>query len=151
MGRRTSKLGRLAVMHKLQFVHLNENWNADPNAPSVDVQFDDGAANLRFILNSWQHKADSGESATIHFPNCSRWNWDATNDHAWFAGEGRYAKQAPKWGEFYEVVGEEILGGTVDWEVISADFANARHFLFYFRDETLEFIATDWSIIRQRG
>jgi hypothetical protein len=130
-------------MQKLQFIHLNPDWNVDPNAPSLKVQFYGSTAELTFLLNY------SGELATIRLTNCSRWNWDATNDHAWFAGEGRYAKEAPEWGEFNEVVGEEKLGGNIDWEVISPDFANARHFLFYFRNETLEFIATDWSITRQ--
>ena len=138
-------------MQDIQFLRLNGSWNADPNAPSVHVQFEGGAAKLRFTLNSWQNNAANGETATIRFTNCSRWNWDATDDHAWFAGEGRYARQAPKWGEFHEVVGDEILGNMVDWEVISADSANARHFLFCFRDETLDFIATDWSIVRHRG
>jgi hypothetical protein len=137
-------------MQELQFVHLNEDWNAHPNAPSVSVQFYSTTAELEFLLNPWKFEANAGEIAAIRFSNCSRWNWDATNDHTWFSGEGRYAKQAPKWGEFYEVVGEEILGGAIDWEILSADVVNARHFLFYFRDETLEFIATDWSMTRSR-
>jgi len=133
-------------MQKLEFLQLNDDWSAEPNAPLVEVVFEDGAANLSFLLNPWQRKTGRKEEATVRFSKCSRWNWDATNDHAWFAGEGRYAKQAPKWGEFYEVVGEDILGGDIDWEIVSADTLNARHFLFYFRDETLEFIASDWSI-----
>lgn len=133
-------------MQKPEFIQLNDDWSAEPNAPLARVVFKDGAADLSFLLNPWQRKTGRKEEATVRFNNCSRWNWDATNDHAWFAGEGRYAKQAPKWGEFYEVVGEDILGGNIDWEIISADTVNARHFLFYFRDETLEFIASDWSI-----
>ncbi|WP_313531097.1 hypothetical protein [Shinella sp.] len=132
-------------MQQLTFIQLNENWDAEPNAPSVHVEFNNGTAELSFMLNSWRDKSIK-QLATIRFTNCSRWNWDATNDHAWFAGEGRYAKQAPKWGEFYEVIGEETLGGDIDWEIMSTDPVNARHFLFYFRDETLEFIAADWSI-----
>ncbi|MGV3553555.1 hypothetical protein [Rhizobium sp.] len=127
----------------MRFLHLNPDWKAEPNAPSVDVQFDGGDARLTFLLDPF-----GSRTASITFANCSRWNWDATNDHAWFAGEGRYAKQAPKWGEFYEVIGEAHLGGHADWEIRADDFPNARHFLFYFRDETLEFIATDWAIAR---
>ena len=133
-------------MQELTFTKLNQDWAAEPNAPLIDVHFNQSAAELRFLLNPWQHKHNRKELATIRFSNCSRWNWDATNDHAWFAGEGRYAKQAPKWGEFYEITGERKLGGEADWEIVTTDAAGARHFLFYFRDETLEFIATDWSI-----
>lgn len=133
-------------LQTLTFVKLNEEWDAEPNAPDVEVKFNEDLAELRFILKTWQHQADSKKLAIIRFVGCSRWNWDATNDHAWFSGEGRYARQAPKWGEFYEVLGEEPFGGQIDWEVRSADPANARHFLFYFRDETLEFIAFDWSM-----
>lgn len=46
-----------------------------------------------------------------------------------------------------KVLGEEPFGGKIDWEVRSADPANAHHFLFYFRDEMLEFVASDWSIL----
>ncbi|WP_105435831.1 hypothetical protein [Neorhizobium tomejilense] len=136
-------------MNKLTFIQLNEHWEAAPNAPSVNVKFSGSTAELWFLLNPRRQKSSSREAAIIRFTNCSRWNWDATNDHAWFSGEGRYAKQAPKWGSFYEIVGEEKLGGCVDWEVMNVDPEGARHFLFYFRDETLEFIATDWSIAWQ--
>ncbi|WP_292576098.1 hypothetical protein [Mesorhizobium sp.] len=85
--------------------------------------------------------------ATLRFGGCSRWRRDATNDHAWFAGDGRYSNQAPKWGEFYEVIGD---GRAVDdWEVLSPDSPNSRHFLFYFRDETIEVVARDWSLTRK--
>jgi hypothetical protein len=135
-------------MNKLGFIQLNEDLEAAPNAPSLDVKFSGRTAELRFLLNPGRQKSSSREAATIRFTNCSRWNWDATNDHAWFSGKGRYAKQTPKWGEFYEVVGKEKLGGCVDWEVMNVDPEGARLFLFYFRDETLEFIDTDWSIAR---
>lgn len=135
-------------MTQLQFLKLNDGWNAEPNALSLHVSFDEKAALLTFELNPWLHSATPGEKATLRFENCSRWNWDATNDEGWYSGEGRYARQAPAWGEFYEVKGEEKLGGEIDWEILFPDPVGARHFLFYFRDETLEFIATDWSMTR---
>jgi hypothetical protein len=125
---------------------LNTDWNAEPNAPSLEIKFSGATTELTFLLNHWVYEAKAGQTATLRFTNCSRWNWDATNDEAWFDGNGRYSRQAPKWGEFYEVLGEERLGGNADWEIISPDVATARHFLFYFRDETLQFIASDWSL-----
>lgn len=136
-------------MSNLSFLHLNPDWNADPNGPSLDLTFSGTVAKLSFLLNYHAYKAVKGETATIRFIDCSRWRWDATNDHAWFEGSGRFSGEAPKWGEFYEVVGEDKLGKDLDWEIISPDVPAARHFLFYFRDETIECIAADWSIERE--
>lgn len=133
-------------MQKIEFVPLNKEWDAHPNSPSLNLRFDDGAAELDFLLSRELNGASVWEEATVRFSNCSRWDWDASDDHAWCSRQSLYAKQSPKWGEFYEVLGEETLGGEIDWEIISADPANARHYLFCFRDETLDFIASDWSI-----
>ncbi|RWO51353.1 hypothetical protein [Mesorhizobium sp.] len=49
----------------------------------------------------------------------------------------------------YEVIGD---GGAVDEpdrEVLSPDSPTSRHFLFYFRDETIEVVARDWSFTRK--
>lgn len=49
-------------MTQLQFLKLNDGWNAEPNAPSLCVSFDEKAALLTFELNPWLHPAAQGES-----------------------------------------------------------------------------------------
>ncbi len=136
-------------MANLSFRHLNLDWNAEPNAPHVELAVEGNTVRLSFLLNSWAYSAESGELATLRFLGCSRFRWDATNDHAWFAGQGLYSGQAPKWGEFYEVVGDTRVVEDDDWHVLSADLPTSRQFLFYFRDDTIEIVAQDWSLTRE--
>lgn len=135
-------------MTSLSFQHLNPDWNADPNAPSLQATVAGDALELRFLLNAQAHEAEDGETATLRFEGCCRWRRDATNDHAWFAGQGRFSGQAPSWGEFYEITPVEPRADALDWEIIAPDTSDARHFLFYFRDETIECVAAGWSLQR---
>ncbi|AZN99244.1 hypothetical protein EJ066_20095 [Mesorhizobium sp. M9A.F.Ca.ET.002.03.1.2] len=136
-------------MSALSFRHLNLDWNAEPNAPDVELTVEGNTVQLTFRLNPWAYDASKGEKGTLRFIGCSRWRWDSTNDHAWFAGEGLYAGNAPKWGEFYEVIGDSRPTSEHDWEVLSPDGPKSRQFLFYFRDEAIEVISEDWSLSRQ--
>jgi hypothetical protein len=133
------------------FIHLNLDWNAEPNAPDLKIEAKGSTMCLSFYLNSFAYEAVEGEVGLLTFHDCSRWRWDATNDHAWFAGEGRYAGVAPTWGEFYEVLDDEPLMEGRDWEVISTGSEKDRHFLFYFRDETIECMASNWTLERKEG
>lgn len=135
-------------MGDLSFQHLNTDWNAEPNAPHVELTVEGKVLRLSFVLNPWAYNAKQGDVGTLEFSDCYRWRWDATNDHAWFSGKGLYSGKAPKWGEFYEVTEEGLDANEGDWEVLSPDNSDARHFLFYFRDETIEIIARDWSFAR---
>lgn len=136
-------------MKRLSFHRLNLDWNAEPNAPDVKLTVEDNILQLRFLLNSWAYDAGKGEVGALRFLGCSRWRWDSTDDHAWFEGKGLYTGQAPKWGEFYEVIGDSRPVGEDDWEVLSPDGPNSRQFLFYFQDDTIEVVAENWSLVRQ--
>lgn len=136
-------------MRPLSFRHLNPDWNAEPNAPDVELTVEGKTVQLTFLLNSWAYDATEGEMGTLRFVGCSRWRWDSTNDHAWFEGKDLYSRQAPKWGEFYEVIGDNRPIEEDDWEVLSPDGPKSRQFLFYFRDDTIEVVAEDWSLARQ--
>jgi hypothetical protein len=131
------------------FLRLNPDWNAEPNAPHPRVQVSGSTLVLRFLLNPWAYPADEGKVGCLKFTGCSRWHWDATNDHAWYAGTGRYAGSAPEWGEYYEIVGEDPeREGSGDWNRIACE-PDDRHFLFYLRDETFECFARSWSFRRE--
>jgi hypothetical protein len=136
-------------MANLSFQHLNTDWDAEPNAPDVELAVEGNTVRLSFRLNPWAYSAEPGEIATLRFLGCSHFRWDATNDHAWFAGEGLYSGQAPKWGEFYEIIGDTRIVEDDDWDVLSADFPASRQFLFHFRDDTIEIVAQDWLLKRE--
>lgn len=99
-------------MSQLTFLHLNPDWNAEPNAPYLKVAVEGSTVMLSFYLNPFAYGATEGEIG-----RCSRWRWDTTNDEAWFSRKGRFSRQAPKWGEFYEIVGEDVSVEDQEWEV----------------------------------
>lgn len=152
-------------MLKFVKLQLGQGWVADPNAPEPQVSVEASSANVRFrsyrvvddnkpkgILRALDVFSKPGSKfeetrGTLRFAGCSRWRWDSTNDHEWYKadGHGRYSGVAPRWGEFYELIGPDPDRDAVSWEEIGADTASSRHFLYYFRDETLEFMAEDWS------
>ncbi|CAH1653275.1 conserved hypothetical protein [Hyphomicrobiales bacterium] len=135
-------------MNRLQFLHLNPDWNAEPNDPDLVVSPSVGALELSFRLNPFAFAAAPGERAILKFDQCCRWRWDETNDQMWFDGKGRFSDQAPRWGEFYEVMGYDRYASNLDWHIIGDDDPSARHFIFYFRDEAVECFAAEWSLTR---
>jgi hypothetical protein len=104
---------------------------------------------LTFVLNPMAHKADEGEKGCLTFAGCSMWRLGATNDEGWYAGQCRYSKAAPAWGEFYELLGEDDQRfKPADWHKLTVVTSEQRHFLFYLRDETFECFATEWTFER---
>jgi len=154
-------------MLKFVKLQLGQGWVAEPNAPEPQVLVEGSSVTVRFraYRGGARQQADGYFRAlslfsktsskfdetwgTLRFVGCSRWRWDSTNDHEWHKvdGHGRYSGVAPRWGEFYELIGPDPDRDAVSWEKIGADTVSSRHFLYYFRDETLEFMAEEWSFI----
>ena len=129
------------------FTILSKGWNADPNAPEPLARVDGHSLHLTFDLNSYQDDLfEDGDWAEITFSQCSRYRLGPTNDEGWYRGQCRFSKLAPTWGEFYEVTGDLMLNGKdLHWKNLLGD-SSAKHFLFYFRDETFECDAADWGM-----
>ncbi|SDW19382.1 hypothetical protein SAMN05444358_101181 [Ruegeria halocynthiae] len=131
-----------------QFTKLNEDWNADPNAPIPVAAPEGDDLWLRFRPNEWVNPSRLAHGCLfIKFEHCWRYRFTSVNDHGWFAGQCRFSKMAPDWGEFYEVVGD-FLGGkdTTPWETLDTTVRSERNFLFYFRDGAVECSASSWSL-----
>ncbi|MBX9802356.1 MAG: hypothetical protein K2Y04_06255 [Caulobacteraceae bacterium] len=129
-----------------RFIKLNDGWNADPNAPNERVDLHGHELSLSFNLNRFQFPAQKGERATLRFSDISHYRLGDENDHAWYAGVGRYS-EAPGWGDFYEVR-EDFTQLDADGWIAVRDVRAPRHFLFYLRDRTFECLATDWMLER---
>lgn len=129
------------------FMRLNETWNAEPNAPHEVVAVSGTTVRLEFFLNPWIYEANEGERRVLTFEECSMWRLGATNDEGWYAGQCRYGKTAPAWGEFYELLGDDDqLLGPIDWHRVTRLTPEKRHFLFYLRDNTFECLASEWRL-----
>lgn len=137
---------------QLSFRKLNEGWNAEPNAPYPGVAVSGRDVVLRFLLNPFQFTSFAeDDEGMLRFVNCARYRLGATNDEGWYRGQCRYSRLAPEWGEFYEIAGPDPhLMDPIDWKIVSGVSNPSRHFLFYFRDETFECIAADWTLQKTR-
>ena len=123
------------------FLKLNDDWNADPNAPAPAVARSDNDVVLEFRLNPFRlRKFREGDRGRLVFRNCWRYRLGETNDEGWYLGQCRFSKIAPAWGEFYEVQGDlKLESSPDDWLVLVPEpHVPAKHFLFYLRNETFE-------------
>lgn len=128
------------------FKRLNENWNANPNAPDLCVEQDGETLLATMKPNPYlYHQYEGVTKIILKFYDCAMYRVTPANDHGWYAGQCRFSRHAPSWGEFYE-----ISGNTKDdveptpWVKMAG--RGERHFHFYLRDETLEVKALDWSM-----
>ncbi|MGE0535081.1 MAG: hypothetical protein AB7O68_08910 [Pirellulales bacterium] len=133
-----------------EFVRLNHGWNAEPNAPHVDVGVVGSNLLVSFRANPYQFPSfECGQVICLQFTDVWRYAITDVNDEGWCLGQCRFSKIAPSWGEFYEVSGDlhlESFAGK--WKLVAESPAsNLRHFLFYFRDETFECDAVSWKRI----
>lgn len=138
-------------MTKPTFLHLNPDWNAEPNAPSPSVEVMGASVRLRFVLDAWAYAAAEQELGFLTFEQCSQWRLGPANDEGWHNGECRYSGLAPEWGEFYEIAGENELLRLQpnDWRPIGSRGPDERHFLFYLHDDTFECLAKSWTFHRR--
>lgn len=134
------------------FIRLNKDWSAEPNAPHPEATMSGSVLALRFFLSPWAYPAKQWQHSILTFENCRTWRLGPTNDEGWYRGQCRYSRLAPRWGEFYEICGPDDLSGLPDdWITADAPGDGARHFLFYFRDETFECFASNWTYAKGRA
>ena len=144
---RESPINVSGAAMRTNFTKLNDDWNAEPNAPHPFARVDGAAVIFEFYANPWHfpHFAD-GQRLRLIFTNARRYRLGSTNDEGWHMGQCRFSGLAPAWGEFYEVTGDAKLADIDDWCVVQPEQPPGRHFLFYLRDETFECEADDWQL-----
>jgi len=124
----------------ISFVHLNKDWNAEPNAPEEEIlQSTSEELVLEFTANSWAYPGfDEDQRVTLVFSFPKKYRLGPTNDEGWYSGKCRFKKLARKWGEFYQVIGNSNeVADAKDWVTISKA-GGSDLFLFYLRDSTFE-------------
>jgi hypothetical protein len=128
------------------FHQLNRGWNAEPNGPEPLARLDGFDVLLEFFLNHQRFQAfECDEKGILRFHAVSKFRLGPTNDEGWYRGQCRYTGIAPAWGEFYELTGPDVRADLpTDWHSLRNHTEAARHFLFYFRDNTFEALAAGW-------
>lgn len=58
----------------LTFLHLNVEWNAEPNAPAPHINIEGGDVLLTFYVNPFRFRQfQEEERGVLRFVNCSRY------------------------------------------------------------------------------
>ena len=130
------------------FLKLNRGWNAEPNAPEPRIETEGHDLVLTFLVNPYQYSEfKEDEMGMLRFIHVEKFRLGPTNDEGWYRGQCRFSKIAPKWGEFYLVTGDEsLMNFPNDWRYLDSTKSSRKHFLFYFRDNTFECAAADWTL-----
>jgi len=136
------------LTERIIFEQLNVGWNAEPNAPEVSIIIDGDNVIIEFFLNTFEcEEIYKGNKAKITFHNCYQYRDGVPNDEGFYCyGQSRYKKYGVKWGEFYLVRNSDWKENFPDSIRVSSADDNLQHYLFYFKDETFECIASSYSI-----
>ena len=125
---------------KTIFRRLNDDWNAEPNAPDPRIRVDRSLLSLSFLMNYMLYsRLSEDDLGVLRFHDCWRYRIGSTNDEGWYRGQCRFTKLAPQWGDFYEISGDLLLDQVRgNWTNLAPASYRTHHYLFYFKDETFE-------------
>ena len=132
----------------MEFLRLNENWNAEPNAPNPHIEITRSTLKLSFYLNPFLYSQfREGDIGILEFHNCFQYRAGVPSDEGFYVyKQSRYKQYGVEWGHFYIV-------NNSDWEINFPDalivdsripVGILKHYLFYFRDETVEVVAENY-------
>lgn len=133
---------------EMTFEQLNIGWNAEPNAPELQIKVVDTDVVIEFYLNAYLYtQFREGDKARIVFHDCLQYRYGHPNDEGFYSyGQSRFKKYGVKWGEFYRVQNSDWEKKFPDPITVSETKAERNHYLFYFRDETFECIAASYNM-----
>jgi len=129
----------------IQFIKLNNDFDAEPNAPETTIEVHGTDLSLNFFLNPfiWDNVED-GEKGKLTFLNVIKYRFGSANDEGF--GRFRYYKYGLEFYDFYLVNNSDWrLSFPEDQIQIQKDFQddNLNHYIFFFRDGTFECIASN--------
>lgn len=135
----------------MQFLQLNDGWNAEPNAPEVDIIIQDSKVIVSFYMNAFIfEKFDEDDKGILTFHDCIQYRYGSPNDEGFYCfRQSRYKDYGVKWGEFYEVKDSDWKTNFPDAILTNNHFDSSKefkHFLFYFKDGTFECVASDYDL-----
>lgn len=139
---------RAFVDNQISFEQLNIGWNAEPNAPELNITVNETDVIIEFYLNTFAYEGFlEGNKAKIIFHNCYLYRVGAPNNEGFYNhNQSRYKKYGIEWGEFYLVHNSDWRENFPDPIYVGTFSDNLQHYLFYFRDETFECVASSYSI-----
>ena len=119
-----------------------------PQRPEPQVRVEGADVVLSFGLNPLIFPMFKiTDIGILRFTACSKYRLGSTNDEGWYRGQCRYSRLAPAWGEFYRISDEDpaLADLPEDWHPAGVGAPDQVHFLFYFRDDTFECMASGYA------
>jgi hypothetical protein len=135
----------------MEFIKLNEGWDADPNDPVPKVEIDRQLSKiiLSFGVNYFIHdNVTEDDVGILEFFDCYKYRLGSTNDHGFYLGQCRFSNTGIVWGDFYNMKEsnweQDFPKDEIIVDVNLKKSLNNKHYLFYFRDQTFECIASSY-------
>ena len=126
---------------KIDYIH----WNADPVSPEIGLEVDGIDLIMDIYLNHFRFdRYQEGDKVKIRFKNCAEYSLNTCNDEGYFYGQYRTNHNELPWGEFYEIKSELDKELPNPIEKIQTNNSDKKHFIFFFKDETFECLASDY-------
>lgn len=131
----------------MEYEKLNTNWNADPNSPEPIVWVNEGDLIVDFFLNHFVFdQFKEGDRAKIIFKECSKYSLNFCNDEGYYRGQYRTNPNELPWGEFYEIIKGFDHNFPEPVEILNETKPSNRHYIFFYRDHTLELLADSYEL-----
>lgn len=130
---------------KIDYIQITKDWNADPVSPEIELNVDGIDLIMDIYLNHFQFdKHQEGDKVKIRFKNCAEYSLNTCNDEGFYYGQYRIKPTELEWGEFYEIKSglDRKLPNPI--KKIQNDNSDRKHFIFFFKDETFECLASDY-------
>jgi hypothetical protein len=130
---------------KIDYIQITKDWNADPVSPEIELKVDGIDLIMEIYLNHFQFdKYQEGDKVKIRFKNCAEYSLNTCNDEGFYYGQYRIKPTELELGEFYEIKSglDRKLPNPI--KKIQNDNSNRKHFIFFFKDETFECLASDY-------
>jgi|GEM_PF-1008927 len=131
----------------MEYEKLNTEWNADPNSPEPIVWVREGDLIVDFFLNHFVYdQFQEGDRARLTFENCSKYSLNFCNDEGYYRGQYRTNPNELPWGEFYKIIKGFDQNFPEPIEKIRESKLSDRHYIFFFRDHTLELLSDNYEL-----
>jgi len=132
----------------MTYEKLNDNWNAEPNAPQPEIMLLGEKLLLFFYMNYMLYpQYDEEDIGMLCFSQVQKYRLGPENDEGYYKGKYRYTNDELPWGEFYRISDDNIENEAIDdWKINDIRNSGYNHYIFLFRDNTFETIAEDWSL-----
>lgn len=146
--KKTSKKVKKISDWRIDSLQITTDWNADPVSPEIELKIDGIDLIMEIYLNHYQfNQFNEGDKVKIRFKDCAKYSLNTCNDEGYNYGQYRIKPTELVWGEFYEI--KNGLDRNMPHPVVKIqnDNQERKHFLFFFKDETFECLASDFELL----